>query len=152
MQLGDCTTAELIERSPLDAALDTLDAALAEVIEKIDSGQLDQLDNTAKLALWHRFESIRNRLPLVDHGLIADAEATDLAGSYGFSSMSRFLTRILQLSPGEAAARVRAAGRSGSTQLHGGGEVGATAAQTGCPATRRCGEHREGSDCGAGHA
>jgi hypothetical protein len=99
MQLGDCTTAELIERSPLDAALDTLDAALAEVIEKIDSGQLDQLDNTAKLALWHRFESIRNRLPLVDHGLIADAEATDLAGSYGFSSMSRFLTRILQLSP-----------------------------------------------------
>jgi hypothetical protein len=113
MQLGDCTRAELTERSPLDAALDTLDAALAEVIEKIDSGQLDQLDNTAKLALWHRFESIRNRLPLVDHGLIADAEATDLAGSYGFSSMSRFLTRILQLSTGEAAARVRAAAAVG---------------------------------------
>jgi hypothetical protein len=114
MQLGDCTTAELIERSPLDAALDTLDAALAEVIEKIDSGQLDQLDDTAKLALWHRFESIRNRLPLVDHGLIADAIATDLAGSYGFSNMSRFLTRILQLSPGEAATRVRAVAAVGS--------------------------------------
>jgi Domain of unknown function (DUF222) len=113
MQLGDCTRADLTERSPLDAALDALDAALAAVIEKIDSGQLDQLDSTAKRALWHRFESIRNRLPLVDHGLIADAEAIDLAGSYGFSSMSRFLTRILQLSPGEAAARVRAAAAVG---------------------------------------
>jgi hypothetical protein len=113
MQLGDRTAAELTERSPLDAALNTLDAALTQVIENIDSGQLDQLDSTAKLAFWHRFESIRNRLPLVDHGLIADAIATDLAGSYGFSSMGRFLTRILQLSPAEAAARVRAAAAVG---------------------------------------
>jgi hypothetical protein len=83
MRLGDCTTAELTERSAVDAALDTLDKALTELISTVEAGGLDPLDTTAKLAVWHRFESIRNRLPLVDHHLITDAQATDLAGAYG---------------------------------------------------------------------
>ena len=36
--------------------------------------------------MWQRFETFRNRLPLIDHNLIADAEATDLAGTYCFST------------------------------------------------------------------
>ena len=32
--------------------------------------------------------------------LIADAEATDLPSAYCFSTLARFLVRVLQLSPG----------------------------------------------------
>ena len=49
--------------------------------------------------MWQRFETFRNRLPLIDHSLIADAEATDLPGTYCFSTLTRFLVRVLQLSP-----------------------------------------------------
>ena len=65
------------------------------------------------MALWQRFETFRNRLPVIDHSLIADAEATDLPGTYCFSTLTRFLVRVLQLSPGEAASRVRAAAAVG---------------------------------------
>jgi hypothetical protein len=97
----------------LDVALDTLDNALNGVIETVEPGGLDQLTAAQKVAVWHRVETFRNRLPLVDHALVADAEATDLAGAYCFSSLARFLVRVLLLSPGEAAARVRAAAALG---------------------------------------
>jgi Domain of unknown function (DUF222) len=112
MQLGDHSS-DRTERSRLGVALDKLNAEFSELLDAIESGGLDQLDAVEKVALWQRFESFRNRLPLLDHQLITDAEATDLAGSYGFSSLGRLLTRILQLSPGEAAARVRAAAAVG---------------------------------------
>ena len=66
-----------------------------------------------KVVLWQRFETFRNRLPLVDHHLIADAEATDLAETYCSATLIRFLVQVLQLSPGEAASRVRAAAAVG---------------------------------------
>ena len=45
-----------------------------------------------------RTERGRNRLPLIDHTLIVDAEATDLPGTHCSSSLTRFLV-VLQLSP-----------------------------------------------------
>ena len=63
--------------------------------------------------VWQRFETFRNRLPLIDHSLIADAEATNLPESYCSSTMTRFLVQVLQLSPTEAASRVRAAAAVG---------------------------------------
>ena len=74
---------------------------------------LDQLSAEDKVAVWQRFERTRNRLPLIDHGLIAAAEAADLAREYCSSTMTQFLVRVLQLSPGEAASRVRAAAAVG---------------------------------------
>ena len=82
-------------------------------LDTVQSGGLDQLDNTEKVVLWQRFETFRNRLPLVDHHLIADAEATDLAETYCSATLIRFLVQVLQLSPGEAATRVRAAAAVG---------------------------------------
>ena len=65
-------------------------------------------------AWWQRFETFRNRLPLIDHSLVADSEATDLAGECSsFSNLTRFLMRSSQLSPSEAASRVRAAAAVG---------------------------------------
>jgi Domain of unknown function (DUF222) len=112
MQLGDPTAAPT-QRGRLDVVLDKLNANLTELIEAVECGGLDQLDAAKKVAVWQRFETFRNRIPLIDHSLIADADASDVAGSYGFSNLTRFLTRILQLSHGEAAARVRAAAAVG---------------------------------------
>jgi hypothetical protein len=113
MQLGDHDMAERADRSPLDVALDTLDNALTGLIDIVETGALDQLKASEKVAWWQRFETFRNRLPLIDHSLVADAEGTDLAGEYSFSNLTRFLMRILQLSPSEAASRVRAAAAVG---------------------------------------
>ena len=112
MQLGDQSGVH-VERSPLDVALDEAQQALWKMIGLLEDGGLDQLIAEEKISWWQRFETFRNQLPLIDHHLIATAEATDLAGSYGFTNLSRFLVRILQLSPGEAASRVRAAAAIG---------------------------------------
>ncbi len=101
------------ERSRLDVVLDKLDADFAELLDTVEGGGLDQLNAAEKVAWWQRFETFRNRLPLIDHGLIADAEATDLAGAYSFSNLARFVVRMFQLSPSEATSRVRAAAAVG---------------------------------------
>ncbi len=79
----------------------------------LESGGLEQLDAAEKISWWQRFETFRNRLPLVDHSLIADAEANDLATTYCSSTLTRFLMGMFQLSHGEAASRVRAAAAVG---------------------------------------
>jgi hypothetical protein len=97
----------------MDETLDRFDSALTHVITTIESGGLDQLATEEKVAAWQRFETIRNKLPLVDHRLIAHAEASDLPGSYCSATMLRFLMRAFQLSRAEAASRVRAAAALG---------------------------------------
>ncbi len=101
-ELGDYTTA-------MDAALDALDTVLTDLINTVETGGLDQLKAAEKVAVWQRFETLRNTLPVVDHRLIAHAEASHLAEEYCSSTLNQFLVRILQLSHGEAVSRVRAA-------------------------------------------
>ena len=113
MQLGDQTATERTERSQLCVVLDKLNNDLAELLDTIESGGLEQLDAAEKISWWRRFETFRNRLPLIDHSLIADAEAGDLAGEYSFNNLTRFLMGMFQLSHGEAASRVRAAAAVG---------------------------------------
>ena len=113
MQLGDLEVAEPAERSPLDEALDHLDSSVTELISTMETGALDQLSVEEKVAVWQRFERLRNRLPLIDHRLIADAETHHLSEEYCSASINQFLIRMLQLSPGEAAARIRAAAALG---------------------------------------
>jgi Domain of unknown function (DUF222) len=112
MELGDSTTAdEGDQRSRLAAILDKLEDDVAELTDAV--GSIDQLEADEKIRWWQRFETFRNRLPLIDHSLIADAEANGLPSTYCCSTMTQFLVRIFQLSPGEAAARVRAAAAVG---------------------------------------
>src|SRR6476620_9997859 len=114
MQLGDPTATPRDPRSRLDAALDHFDAALTELIGTVETGGLDQLTAEEKVAVWQRFETLRNRQPIIDHRLTADADAHHLPEEYCSSTMTQFLIRVLQLSPGEAAARIRAAAAVGS--------------------------------------
>jgi Domain of unknown function (DUF222) len=113
MEVGDPRAAERTEPSPLDVVLDRLNDVYTELLDSVEAGGLDQLDAAEKISFWQKFETFRNRLPLIDHRLIADAEATDLAGQRCFSSLAMLLSRTLQLSPAEAAARVRAAAALG---------------------------------------
>jgi hypothetical protein len=113
MELGDYDDTERVERNQLDVVLDKLDDAFGELLAMLESGGLDHLDAAATVAVWQRFETFRNKLPLIDHRLIAAADAGDLATGYCCSTMTQFLVRVLQLSPGEAASRVRAAAAVG---------------------------------------
>ena len=112
MQLGE-PSAHCAEYSALDVALDETQQALTKMISLLDAGWLEQLNAAEKISFWQKFETFRNQLPLIDHALIADAETTDLAGEYCFSNLKMLMTRRLQLSPAEAAARVRAAAAVG---------------------------------------
>jgi len=114
MQLGDPTATTRDQRSRLDEALDHLDTALTDLIDTLDTGGLDHLSTDEKVTVWQRFETLRNRQPLIDHQFIADAEASDLPREYCSSTMTQFLIRVLQLSPGDAAARIRAAAAVGT--------------------------------------
>ena len=100
MELGDPTAQQRTERGRLDVVLDKLNDDFAELLETVETGGLDQLTADQKVAIWRRFETFRNRLPLIDHSLIADAEATDLPATSCSSSLSGFLVQVLQLSPG----------------------------------------------------
>jgi hypothetical protein len=88
MQLGDATGGERTQRSRPDAFLDKLNDDFAELLDTMESGCLDQLSAAEKISFWQRFETFRNRLPPIDHQLIADAEATDLAGQRCFRYLS----------------------------------------------------------------
>jgi hypothetical protein len=63
MELGDSTTAEPGQRSLLDEALDGLDAALTDLISTAETGGFDHLEVDQQVAVWQRFETIRNKLP-----------------------------------------------------------------------------------------
>ncbi len=113
MQLGDQTALSALSAPRWMRPSIMSTPAVTELISTVESGGLDQLSAEEKVAVWQRFERVRNRLPLIDHGLIAAAEAADLARDYCSSTMTQFLVRALQLSHGEAASRVRAAAAVG---------------------------------------
>ena len=89
-----------------------------ELINTVEAGGLDHLSAAEKISFWQGFETFRNRLPLIDHGLIADAEAAIWPVSTASPTCTMLLTRRLQLSPAEAAARVRAAAAVGHAPSH----------------------------------
>src|SRR4051794_8384811 len=66
MQLGDQTTALREQRTAMEVALDTFDTAINGLISAVEFGGLDQLEAGEKVAVWQRFETLRNKLPLVD--------------------------------------------------------------------------------------
>jgi hypothetical protein len=82
MELGDSTTPERHQRSVVDGILDKLNDDLARLVAALDSGGLGHLEADQQVAVWQRFERLRNKLPLVDHRLIAAADAADLPREY----------------------------------------------------------------------
>ena len=121
------------------------------MISTVETGGLDQLSAEEKVAVWQRFETIRNRLPLIDHRFDRRRRSrTTWPEEYCSSTMTQFLIRVLQLSPGEAASRVRAAAAVGPRTTMLGEKLEpvlprlAALQRDGVVSRRRC-------HCGAGH-
>jgi hypothetical protein len=131
MELGDSTTAEHDQRSVVDKALDTFDAALTDLISSAETGGLDRLEADQQVAVWQRFERIRNKLSLVDHQLITHADAADLPRQYCSATMTQFLVRILQLTPRRGRRPGQGCRGARPAHLHARGTVGTAVAGPG---------------------
>jgi hypothetical protein len=92
-----------------DLALDVLSTDLDHLIKIVEDGGLEGYDNSGLIGFMQSFERLRNRLPLIDHRVIIDAQRRNLADALTQRSLNRVLVQSLRLSPGEAARRVHAA-------------------------------------------
>ena len=86
---------------------------LDQVIKVLADPSLSTLDQDRFIGLMQDLEQQRNRIPLIDHSLIADAEKRNLPDALTQPSMTRVLMSVLRLSQGEASRRVRAAAALG---------------------------------------
>lgn len=102
-----------LDANPVDAALAVLSTALDGVVRAVESGGLDYLDADAFLGFLQAFEGVRNRMALVDHRTVRDAEERDLAGTTCQGRLSRLLVQALRISAAEAHRRIRAAEQLG---------------------------------------
>lgn len=94
---------------PLNAALDQVVKAFDQLLAVADDGGAHHLDDAGLVAFLQRFERLRNRVPLVDHRLLVEAEARGLAETLAQPNLARVLVATLRLSAGEAHRRLRAA-------------------------------------------
>lgn len=90
----------------LEAAHATVDRLLASDVAGCSDDQL--------LESLRELERLRRRLAALDHALILEAQARDLAGQFAVRSTAGLLRLLLRLDPREAAGRVRAAEAAGA--------------------------------------
>ncbi len=95
-------------------SLKELTAALDRLICAVDAGGLGQLDIDGVLDFMRSFERARNRMPVIDHQIIADCDRRDMADHLTCRNTQSMLTHLLRLSPHEASRRVRAAAAVGA--------------------------------------
>lgn len=101
------------DATPAGQALAALASALDALVVAVEAGGLDHYDTSEFVEFLRGFERVRNRMPLVDHRVLRDAEQRDLAGALCQGRLSRVLTQALRISAGEANRRVRAAEQVG---------------------------------------
>ena len=104
------------EVSPVDLALEQFSLGVDHLVKLLEDGGLDHYDNPGFVTFTQDFEQIRNRIPLADHRIVADAERRNLPEVLTQPNLVRMLMSTLRLSPGEASRRVRAAAAVGDRQ------------------------------------
>ena len=98
---------------PVDRFLTQLSGCFDQLVKLVEDGGLDGFDDPGLVGFMQGFDTFRNRIPLIDHALIGDAESRNLPEALTQPSMIRVLMSVLRLSPGEASRRVRAAAAVG---------------------------------------
>src|SRR3954449_13452507 len=98
-----------MERVDPSAALRSLTDSLAAL------GSCDWmgLPDDELLEAFRQLETVRRQLASVDHALVGEAEARDLAESMAYRNTAGLLRSLLRITPREAAGRVRAAEAAG---------------------------------------
>ena len=97
----------------LENAADQFATGLDQLVKVLADPSLSTLDQDRFIGVMQDLEQTRNRIPLIDHALIGDAETRNLPEALTQPSMIRVLMSVLRLSPGEASRRVRAAAAVG---------------------------------------
>ncbi len=87
---------------------------LADAVDTLVDLDLTSASRDELLQLARGLEVQRRRLPVADHALIGELDARAVAGELACSSTAALLMQLLRLAPGEARARVRAAGDLGA--------------------------------------
>jgi hypothetical protein len=88
-------------------------AALEAALDRLTGLALYPLSQEELLTLVRRFETVRRRMPVVDHALVSELEQRSVAASLLARNAQAVLRGLLRLSPSEANARVQAARRLG---------------------------------------
>ncbi len=99
------------------AAAVTVEVAVKQLADAVDTLLAVDLTGASRgelLELARGLETQRRRLPAADHALIGELESRGVAGELCCPSSGYLLARLLRLAPGEARARVRAAGDLGA--------------------------------------
>lgn len=99
--------------TPFDHALDALSTSLQHVVKLAGDGALEGYDHPGLIAVMQQYEQLRNRLPLVDHEVVAEIERRDLGAVLCQGSARRVLTSALSISKAEVGRQVRAAAAVG---------------------------------------
>jgi len=105
---------------PAASAAGAVRAALIEltrVVDVLQAGSLDGLDDHEVLAVFQDLEAQRRRLPTVDHRLITKLECRGTATTLLARGTAGLLTELLHVDVGAAKSRVRAAGVLGPRTL-----------------------------------
>ena len=110
------TTGVIGPATAVDFALDQFSTGIDHLVKLLEDGGLDSLDNARFVTFMQDLEQARNRIPLADHRILADAERRNLPDSLTQGTMIRTLMSTLRLSPGEASRRIRAAAAVGERQ------------------------------------
>jgi len=101
------------EATSIDHALDVWASGQALLIEAVEDGGLDVLDDVGFVGFLQDLERLRNRTSLIDHRVVRDAETRRLADTWTQPNLAGVLVQALRLSHGEATRRVRAAEQVG---------------------------------------
>jgi hypothetical protein len=100
---------EQLVRVEVEAAV----AALEDALNRLTGMALYSLSQDELLTVLRQFETVRRRMPVVDHVLVGEVEVRSVADSLGARSTQALLRDVLRLSPAQANARVNAARRLG---------------------------------------
>jgi hypothetical protein len=93
----------------LQAAVDAVEVAVEHLIKLVGDGALCDLGAFGLVETMQRFETVRNKLPVVDRAMIAYGTEQGVPAALSERSMTRVLMKGLRLSAGEASRRVKAA-------------------------------------------
>ncbi len=87
---------------------------LADALDTLLAVDLTGASRDELLELARGLEAQRRRLPAADHALVGELESRAVAGELACASTAALLAGLLRVTPGEAKARVRAAGDLGA--------------------------------------
>ena len=96
--------------SPVAAALAEAEAAYERYLAGCADGGLDACPDDEVLDVWRAHECLRRRMAVGEFAIIHQVDRRGLAFKHACKSVRDFARHLLRIRPGEAKARVNAAG------------------------------------------